>query len=170
MFGVSGFFVALNVMAYLIAIDKMEPIGALPTIGYFDAITRIKKIFSTQGFQSIVNLFKADWFNAIYFFSPILLFLFAAGNVLNDFFRVLSGKYEKVANIVSKSFICAAVLFMCCFGLINAFKMGLNPNIMEYFTRLYATDVLVFTAAMVGIGGLAFAIVFAIVPFFSRRD
>jgi hypothetical protein len=170
MFCVSGFFVALNVVAYLIAIGKLEPIGTLPTIGYFDAITRIINIFSTQGFQSIIDLFKADWFHAIYFFSPILLFLFAAGNVINDFFRVLSGKYEKVANIVSKSFICAAVLFMCCFGLINAFKMGQNPNITQYFTELYATDALVFTAAMVGIGGLAFAILFAIVPFFGKRD
>ncbi|HKL94128.1 MAG TPA: hypothetical protein VJZ69_02465 [Clostridia bacterium] len=164
MFLVSGFFVALNVVAYLITIGKVQPIGALPTIGYFDAISWIISLFSKDGFQSIINLFKTDWFNAIAFFSPIILLVISAVTCIKDLTRMLSGSYSKAGNFISKALICAAVLFMCCFSLIVAFRAGGSPDVMGYFKNLYATDTLVFTAAMVGIGGFALSILFAIMP------
>ena len=169
MFLVSGFFVALNVVAYLITIGKIAPIGALPTIGYFDSITWITTLFSKEGFQSIVELFKLDWFNAIAFFSPIILLVVSTLTCLKDFFRLLSGSYGKASNIVSKALICAAVLFMCCFSLIVAFRAGQKPDIMGYFKMLYANDALVFSAAMVGIGGFALAVLFALLPIKQQR-
>lgn len=168
MFLISGFFVALNVVAYLITIGKIEPIAALPSIAYFDSISWIIKLFSKEGFQSIVELFKSDWFNAIAFFSPIILLLVSASTCLKDFVRLLSGSYGKISNIISKALICAAVLFMWCFPLIEGFRQGLNPDVMEYFKNLYAMDALVFSAAMVGIGGFVLAVVFAIMPIKQR--
>lgn len=173
MFLVSGFFVALNVVAYLIAKGKIEPIAAFPSLMYFDAISQITMIFSKESFSQIVELFKLDWFNAVFYFSPILLFLFAAGSCINDFFKLLSGQYEKIKNVIDKALICAAVLFMCCFGLISAFRTEPRPNsdyVWEYFKMLYANDALVFTAVMVGIAGVVLAVLFALMPIRSQRQ
>jgi len=170
MFLVSGFFVALNVVAYLIAIGKMDPIGALPTIGDFDAISNITSIFTKESLLAIYDAFKLDWFNSIAYFSPIILLILSAVTCLKDFFRMLNGDYNKFGNVISKALIGAAVLFMCCFTLIVAFKDGQNPDVMAYFNNLYITDPLVFTAAMVGIGGFALAVLFALVPIKQRRN
>jgi len=162
-------FVALNVVAFLIATGKMAGIAALgmgsATIGEtvyvpFDGISFIMMLI--KDFAGTTALFSGQlmMFSILMYVVPAALLLFAGILALSNLIGFLAGKYGKTGNVIFSLlvFILSAAVMFQSFIIITL--SGTSVDFMTYIQAILANQLVSIIAVGVGFLFFIFSIIF----------